>query len=387
MTEYTDDTSTPLDYSRELTAEAVIAPDHYLDVLALTFGLTHKIDEVSHAPYIFAQGAKNGGKTQILRAAMRLAGGATHPIAIVNQTAPAYVSQYRINEHHTPLLDEVHQMFGLTGEVGKGGRFRGLLNQGNDRDTAFSETQDSRAPSPVVCFGVVFMAGQGKGMPDDMAERSIFLRMTQAPEGVTATDFGDDVERARFAYAGQCLESWAKNLPRIPQPHELKAMNIHPKLTGRRMDVWGGLFGMAIVADLVSEFADDTNWLDRCLSAFKLIELDRKPTYTPQEQIQLDYLQFAAEFSDKGVPSGAFSAWAHRQLHTAYREFPELRQFQQFASVNLGPTAAFRAADGTPVRGWAGSIHRMNLERATRTYERVTAEPIESEKENWGEDF
>lgn len=394
--------SRPLDYTRELTGEAISAPDHYLDVITLACAVTYRVDDLWTAPYILALGTKGCGKSTLMTVAGYLANGTSSVTGITALTAPSYVAEFRLNPYHTPLLDEVNHLFGQAGNNAKSSRLRTYLNQGNNRGTAYAQFQESSVAVRVPIFGVKFMAGQGLACPDDLRDRSVILPMQSSKR--PTSDFSDEKVRCAFEYGGLVLRSWAQGLPRL-SVKDVRDLNLHPKLAKRRMDVWGPLFAVAILAG--------DAWLKRCMTAFERLELDNPvPVWTPETQLLLDYAAYAEEFSAKtgpeedgapsfggltvpvtnskeadGIASGEFAAWANNRDHGAYAGMTP-GQFKQFATKNLGPTSPFydRGA-GRTVRGWSGQIHSMNIERANSEMERIAdgTRPEES-PESW-EDF
>jgi len=399
--EPTQANSRELDFARGLVAEAISAPDVYLDIITLACAVTHRINDLYSAPRILALGERGCGKSSLLTLASYLAAGTTSPTGITAMTAPSYVASYRANENWTPLLDEVNHLFGEMGVNGKQSQLRTYLNQGYNRSTGFAQHVESKVSVRIPIFGVVFMAGQGRACPDDLRDRSIILPMETAPPGRETSDFSDEQTRAKFGYGGLSLESWVNGLEPLSIA-SVRKLNLHPKLVKRNMEVWGGLFAVALQAGDV--------WLKRCLLAFERIECGQKAIiHAPETQLLLDYAAFAelpvipAE-SDldeealadldatetEGVASGEFAAYVMSQAHGAFT-WMKPGQFRQFAVRQLGPTAPFYdRTKGTMVRGWSGVVNQMNLDRAHRELERLAADnPKEatSPADVWSTDF
>lgn len=352
--------STELDYARKLIVSALYAPDHYADVLVMACALTHKIDEVDSAPRIVAMGLKGSGKSTVLKIAYRLCAGAQPVTGVKAMTAPSYVADFRTDPHAVHMIDEIHHLFGLMGGNGKMSQFYTYLNQGYSRETAYAQYQENRAKLMIPIFGVVFIAGLGLAVPEDLRDRSVVLKMTAAPEKVEVADFSLKETKAIFDYAGRMLGSWAKRMPKL----DLSACRgLHPRLNHRLMEVWGPLFAVALCADGGTPGV----WTNRMLVAFDRIELNGGvPVYAPEDQLLADYLDFCAgmDRGADGVPSGAFAEFATRQDHGAYSNLKP-GQFKQFAVKVLGPTTPYYDRDQcVMVRGWSDMVHKMNVEHA-----------------------
>jgi len=219
------------------------------------------------------------------------------------------------------------------------------------------------------------MAGLGLAVPEDLGDRSIPLKMKQAPQGVSVADFSLPETKACFDYAGKMLESWAQRTPKL----DVAAVRgLHPKLNHRTMEVWGPLFALCLVAD----GGEPGEWTARMLVAFDRIELNGGvPVYAPADQLLKDYVDFVTEHPAEAVPSGAFAEFATNRDHGAYSNMKP-GQFKQFAVKLLGPTAPYYDAESsTMVRGWSDVIHKMNLEHAVSRMDE-----LEATADNGGED-
>lgn len=355
--------SAELDYARELVASAINAPDHYHTIITLACAVTHRIDDFFSAPRILALGEAGSGKSQVLTVVSYLAAEAGPVTGVLAMTAPSYVADYRMNTHHTPVIDEVNHLFGQAGANGKSSKFYTYLNQGYRRDTAYAQMQENKVPLRIPIFGVAFLAGLGLAAPPDLRERSIIVKMTKANGNASVADFSDPEVRASFEYSRRCLASWARTLPKLSTAD---VRGLHPKLVHRTMDVWGPLFAVAQAAGDV--------WVKQLLTAFERVELDAGiPVHAPEVQLVLDYLRYTeTSDSDDGVTSGAFAEWANSQDHGAYLGMKP-GQFRQFAVSVLGPTAPFynQATQGM-TRGWSDRVHQMNLDNAASLAESLS---------------
>lgn len=370
--------STELDYARELVASAMIAPDHYHDVITLACAATYKVDDFDHACRILALGLKGSGKSTLLKVARFLAANTTAPTGVLAMTAPSYVADFRLNPRCTHLIDEISQLFGPMGSSGKFSKFYTYLNQGYDRETAFAQMQENKAPLVIPIFGFVFMAGLGLAAPEDTRDRSIILRMEKAPKKAMVTDFSMPETKIAFEYAARMLRSWTQ---RIGKLSVATVKGLHPELNHRTMEIWGPLFAVAQAAG--------PEWVDRLLVAFERLELNAgAPVYAPEDQVLVDYALFTTthDVSD-GVPSGQFAEFARTREHGAYMHMKP-GQFRQFAVRVLGPTAPFYDnSEGTMVRGWSSVVHRMNMQNAVEKMAELEAViPEEDESHVW-EDF
>ena len=369
--------STELDYARELTGSAMVAPDHYLDIITVACGLTYKIDDVFTAPRILALGAKGSGKSTALKVANYLAANTTGPTGVLAMTAPSYVAEYRMNARWTPCIDEINHLFGEAGNTGKNSKFYTYVNQGYSRETAFAQHQENKVSLRIPIFGVVFLAGLGLACPPDMRDRAIVLKMEKAPDNAVVADFSMPETRTAFAYAGKMLKSWAERQPKLDIS---QVRGLHPKLNHRTMEIWGPLFALV---------HGDEVWTKRMLTAFERIELDAGiPVYAPEDQILADWLKFSDLYDvSDGIPSGQFAEFANSQGHGAYLHMKP-GQFRQFAVAVLGPTTPFYdQAEGTMRRGWSDVVQRMNTDNARMRTAELEARNEETPAENSYEDF
>lgn len=349
--------SRELDHARELIGSALILPDHYLDIITLACALTHKTDDFRTAPRVLVLGEMGSGKSQVLEVAsylVRQDKGAPVITGIHQITAPGYVANYKLDPYYVPMIDEINHLFGEAGGNGKQSEKRGLLNQGYKRRTAVHVKMRGDVPDRTPIFGVVFMAGLGNAAPPDLRERSVLINMAKLkskPEFIA--DFAKDGTEAAFNYARVSLASWIKRTGRLSVT---SVQDAHPKLFGRKLDVWGPLLAVAKAAG--------ETWFKRALTAFEIIECEEAlPVYVPEDQILVDYLDFSDQQSDEnGLASGEFASWALRQEHGAYLYLTP-RQFQRFAVANLGPTSPWYNGESM-VRGWSHEVHEMNLDRA-----------------------
>lgn len=372
-----------LDHVRELVASAVYAPEHYIDVITIACALTWKLDDFESAPRIIALGEPGSGKSTVLTVGSFLSRSGQPPTGVLLMSAPSYVGEFRIDPYFTPCIDEIHHLFGLAGSNGQHSKFYGYLNQGYLRRTAQVQFQENKVPIHIPIFGVAFLAGLGLAVPGDMRKRGIVLKMEKADDDVEVADFSDPQVLAAFEHGKSCLESLAQLLPPLSVA---SVRGLHPKLTHRKMEVWGPLFAIAIQAGEL--------WVKRLMTAFERIELNTGlVVHPPEVQVMLDYLEFSVPGGDRAaqkesVASGEFSEWANAQEHRAYTGMKP-GQFRQFAVTRLGPTDPYYDPETkASKRGWTGVKHQINLGKARRVYMavQVRQQPQEAETTGW-EDF
>lgn len=372
--------SNELNYARQLVGEAMVAPDHCLDVITIACAATYRVDDFFTAPRILALGKKGTGKSTLLKIAKYLAANTTAPTGVLAMTAPSYVADFRMNPKCTHLLDEVNHLFGEAGQNGKSSKFYTYINQGYSRETAFAQHQENKVPLQIPIFGFVFMAGLGLACPEDTRDRSVVIKMEKASGKVRVADFAREETRGAFTYAGRMLQSWAQRVGTVSTE---TVTGLHAELYGRRLEIWGPLLAMAQAAG--------GDWTERLLTAFERLELNAGiPVYAPEDQLLADWLVFCATYDcNDGVPSGQFAEFANGLEHGAYTAMnPAV--FRRFATRVLGPTTPFYDHDeGKMVRGWGGSIMAMNTENAqARLTELETTAESDSASDNeiW-EDF
>lgn len=339
-----DKQKTGLDFARDFTASLVAATPEQLDALALTCAVTHCIELFTTVPRLLATSAQGGsGKSTVLHAAKMLA---YNGWWATNATEPAVKSAFLGNEGKanqvTLLVDEISKIFGEAGVGGKTNKIYTILVQGYESTATYSFSS-GHSTQDIPIYGVAFMAGLKTAVPPDLRSRSIEIRMKEASARALAglEDALDPDTRHIGMITGLALRSWVRHPERLERIQDYAKNGlrcIHPKLTGRRRQVWGPLFTIAAAAG--------GDWPRRCLRAFTTLALDTsdRPALALPQQILLDASDYAR---DHAAPDGTvFSRDMLRYFKELDREvYAPLsdRAFAKLMSEALG--------DPRPIRG------------------------------------
>lgn len=290
----------PLDYARNFAESLVYASDEQLDALVLTCAVSHAVHSFTTVPRFLAAGERNSGKTvAAIHVPSMLAWkffNATHA------TEPAIRSNFNTGEA-TIAVDEISKIFGEGGTNGRQNPLYKILLSGYESIATASQSVN-RVAEEYSIYGVAFMSGIKKAVPDDLRSRCIVLQSKQAPDSVAKSldDALDPDVRVIGFQLGKSLHSYIRKFTDVNGKDVLKEIfknqlrNIHPKLSGRRKQVWGPLFAVAIAAG--------GDWPDRCLRAFLDLALDtgERVELVPEQQMLLDAADLAKErMTDEGV--------------------------------------------------------------------------------------
>lgn len=282
-----DTEPTALDYARNFTETVVAATPEQLDALVLTCAVSHSVASFTTVPRLLAvsDDAGSGKSTAAIHIPRMLA---WRPWVGNNATEPAVKAKF-IEGETTLLVDEISKLFGESGMNGKQSKLYAVLVAGYE-STAIVSFSAGRVTEDVPIYGVAFMAGLRKAAPDDLRSRCIILQMKPASGMAAATleDALDPGVRAAGSQIGKSLHAWVRqNNDLLSDYAKNHLRGIHPKLTGRRKQIWGPLFAVAAAAG--------GSWPQRCLRAFLELALDEgeRPVLVPEQQMLLDFADYA----------------------------------------------------------------------------------------------
>jgi hypothetical protein len=347
----------------------IAAPDHYHDVLALTMALTHVTDAVNTACRVIAIGEPNSGKSTILEAAELLA---HQPMMTTAKlaTVPSIKSHFANAEggDATVIVDEISKLFGEGATRGGTSALYAMMVSGYKRRTAFIYDERQGATRKIPTFGVMFTAGIGRAAPDDFRSRSVVLFMKQATDRqlLSIRDMADPAIETDADHARQSLRSWARSVKDSVARDMNLVRKLHPKLQGRKAEVWGPLFSVALQAG--------GDWLERCALAFERLALGNEaPEVTPRDQVTLDYYVYATENKLDKVRSRELWRYCESLGRDIYAPYNSARGFGKGLAIpSLGGTSQWR--EGTEViRGWDKREHILLIRQAERILARIEA--------------
>lgn len=280
-----------------------------------------------------------------------------------NATEPAVKAKF-IEGECTLLVDEISKLFGESGMNGKQSKLYAVLVAGYESTSVVSFSA-GRVTEDVPIYGVAFMAGLRKAAPDDLRSRCIIVQMKPA-SGATAERLDDALDpgvRAAGTQIGKALHAWVRQNNGFLADYAKNGLRgIHPKLTGRRKQVWGPLFSVAAAAG--------GTWPQRCLRAFLELALDEgeRPVLVPEQQMLLDFADYAdgTRQAEGIVFSRDLLTFVKSLDREMYRPMSD-RDLAKLMALALGSSQAIRgayyynpeASAGETHRGWYASEHMI----------------------------
>jgi hypothetical protein len=332
-----------LDSVREFIASLVYASDEQLDAMTCLLAVTHAVDAFTTVPRgLCVSNEPSSGKTTFgidIPAMLAFNGWDADP------TEYALKSKYIEPKRVTLLMDEISKVFGESGLGGRQNKLYKILVEGY-RNTATFSISVNRVATDVSSYGVAFMTGLGTACPADLRSRSVIFTMRQCPAGIELGDSLDPSVRVEGEALNAALHSWAMLRTDAMADFALNCLRrIHPKLTGRRRQVWGPLFTIAAMAG--------GTWQARILAAFQSMALDAsdRPSLDVRQQILMDT---ADVLVTRGL-SQIFTA----DLLVTLRAMPDRDIYRKMSNDYLGkkftdalgPSVVLRGVNmaGTPV--------------------------------------
>ena len=325
-----------MDYARNFTETLVAATPEQLDALVLACAVSHSVRCFTPVPRVLCVSDEPGsGKTTAGIHVPRML--AWRFWVGNNATEPAVKSKF--NEGETTLgIDEISKLFGEAGTNGKQSKLYAVLVAGYE-STAQVSFSANRVTEDVDIYGVAFMTGLKKAAPDDLRSRCIILNMKPA-SAATAADLEDALDpgvRSVGIQIGKSLHAWVRSNNQFLTDYAKNGLRgIHPKLVGRRKQVWGPLFAMAAAAG--------GDWPQRFLRAFLELALDEgeRPVLVPEQQMLLDF----ADYADAAKAEVVFSTDLRYYVKSLDREMYGQMSDRDFNKLMV------KALDQTqPIRG------------------------------------
>ena len=290
MTTTTDAPATPLDEMREFIGQFVDATPTQLDAIALWITHTHVLQAFVATPRLLFTSKDPGcGKSEALRRVRDLSASGWSASRATKYAVTAKLD-CPPDAKPTIIIDEVSQIFGKSGRNGSQHPLAGVLLMGykeGERE-AFAS---NRTSIDVDIFAAAALAGRGNAVPDDVRDRAVTIRLQPGHPEM------DYLVREHDPMASLLRVAVSRHFRR--HLHELggfQARGIHPKLTGRKREIWEPLFAVAKVA------AGD--WPERCLQAFLDLVMDQgeQVALTPKQACLRDILRAAREQDADEVP-------------------------------------------------------------------------------------
>jgi hypothetical protein len=347
-------TVTPLDEMRDFIAQFIDATGTQLDAIAAWIVHTHVLQAFPATPRLLLTGDMECGKSESLRRIRDLS--ANGWSAKATKDALRAKLDCPRDARPTIIVDEISDVFGKSGRTGSQHPLGTILRLGYKVGETDSFTS-ARVAEEIDIFAAAAMAGRGNAVPDDIRGRSVAIRMRNGTPAVDYTVREHDPMAAMLSNAvGRYFRRYLGELERF------RARGIHPKLTGRRREIWEPLFAVAHVAG--------GSWPQRILQAFQDLVLDQSDNsvLTPKQTVIRD-VQRAAHLIGGDEIAG-------RDIIAALRGFREplyegmvdrsLAMFIASATDPVKPGLLSRAADagGKQARGYLlADIERIAAER------------------------
>lgn len=177
----------------------------------------------------------------------------------------------------TLYRDEVSQVFGQSGLNRPNHIFVDVLLEGY-KEGASTSRSVNRAPSKFSLYCPVLMTGRQTAVPDDVRRRCIVIHSAKG----RAEHYFDVREAQPLARRyGDDLGKAVKNV--FEDLKEFRALGIHPALVDGVLEVWEGLFAVAV-------HLGGQKWLNKCLAAFTELALgtSNQAVLTARQQLIRD---------------------------------------------------------------------------------------------------
>jgi len=262
-----------LDETREFIGRYLVATDAQLDVVALWAASTHAMDEsVTHPRLLFAGDEPESGKTTGLQLALDLSNNGFD----ASGSSAALKAKLAEPGKLTLGYDEISDVFGKSGLAGAGNPIGTLLRKGYKRG-ATDAWSVNRVNVQFDIFMPFAMTGLRVSVPADIRSRCIVIRMAPAKPA----EYYD--VRSGEAYSVMMRDSLASQVRRhVKEIGAYRARGLHPKLEGRKLEIWEPLFAIASIGGM--------RWIKRCMTAFLELALNEsdRPILTPEQTILQD---------------------------------------------------------------------------------------------------
>lgn len=365
-----------LDETREFIDQIVWAPKEYLDLMTLALALSHVLGNprgrkvLSSVPHILVTSKKYGvGKSTFAAQLPMLLGSRPWKVGR-STTEPSINSKFLTDGADILIVDDIGKIFGENGLAGKLTKLYDLLVQCYLRTGQISVSVQ-RVAKDLPVFAMAFMNGLEKAAADDLIDRSICMAMPEKPSRIRkmnalSADVANDAEELREA-----LHGWAgSQVDFVKEFLRDEVGRVHPALTDRVLQKWGGLFALA--------YAAGGDWPERCMDAFLLLALDssQKPPVMRYQKCLMDTADVLTAKKADRIFIG--------DLIAALRELPD-GQYYDDASTDylvkrllpkaLGESTVIRTTVGGKIVSGKGWMAAPVLRAAVQLRQAVYAKP------------
>lgn len=320
----------------------------------------------------------NAGKTTVLDAAVMMS---KNPW-MSDPTKWALQGKFRSPDGRpTIIIDETSIIFGLNGQRGRSNPIYKPIVEGYRRTATFSGQVDG-APQDFSAYCACVLAGLKAAVPPDLRSRCIVTTMYPAPDGYELEDSLDEGVESDGQRIGEQFRSWTALFAEESKDWAKLARKLHPKLTGRKLQVWGGMYVVAKAAG--------PEWERRFLAAFVDLALSEaeKPILSPEQQILKDAGDYLR--SPLGTSTGLGRYLFSRDLLDYVRGLEDKvyttktdAQIARLMSEGLGRAGVLTLPDRRTQRGW----HRDLVLSLVAELEALLNPVEDDEEEDEFEDF
>jgi Protein of unknown function (DUF3631) len=339
----------PLTGAARFMKRIVYADDAQIDACILYFASTHIVSELNTIGRLLVTSPEPGaGKTTVLDAAAMMCASPW----MTEPTKWALQGRFKGPDRPTAILDEISTYFGLNGQRGRSNPIYKPIVEGYRRSATFSVQVDG-APQEFSCFCATIMAGLKNAVPPDLRTRCIPIIMKSAPDSVLPLleDSLDEGVEADGKRIGEQMHSWSAMFRDEAGTWAREAARKHPRLNGRKLQVWGGMYAVAKAAG--------SAWEARFVQAFVEIALDRseRPVLSPEDQVLMDAGHYLDSRGITGTGDDRYllSADLLRYLRSLDDNIYTMKTDSQIArlmNAGLGRAVVLTLADRRTARGW-----------------------------------
>lgn len=212
-----------------------------------------------HMAWIAPQ--KGTGKTTCMKVTAALSASPVPAKATTDGLMSALVLITKTTGFATLWYDEIGKFYGDMGTREPSHIMNDVLLEGYKAGA--ERTRSTRQqPEKASLYHAFLMTGRHISMPDDVADRTIFIRPEQG-QGLRFFDVRVAQPRAQ-QYSAALASAVGMAMDEI---EDFRGFGIHPALVGRELELWEPLFAVAVTMG-------GQEWLNYCLEAFKDLELN-----------------------------------------------------------------------------------------------------------------
>lgn len=202
----------------------------------------------------------------------------------------------------TLYCDEISDIFGRSGLGGAKNPIAEVLRKGY-KYNATKKWSVNRVPEVYSIFTPFLMTGLKVAVPRDIRSRCIVITMHAGkPRKYFDVRTGD-------GWAARLAETIGKRIANVlPDIKDYRAYGMHPKLIGRKLEVWEPLFAVA-------QHLGGQQWVNMCMAAFTELTANGSSelSLSPRQQLVADVYDLMvngelAQWAEKGFIPGEFLA-------------------------------------------------------------------------------